>query len=94
MATETIYLRLEPTYRTWPHDDPPISGFKVVGTTRKPPSPRAQGVVVKLTLDVDDRAFKPLRPAALIQVGVEDVNVHVHLEPPDEQTEAPPGGAQ
>ena len=83
----TCYLTLEPEFRSWGSSPRPLVGFHVSKVTKRPPDPRSRGVVVELSLDVPAAAFEPLRPVVDVEIGMNDVTIHVGVEPPAE-----PGG--
>lgn len=81
----TAYLTVAPKFRNkWNRERGAHVGLDSIkvskATLKRPDTP---GVVVKITLDIPDAAFEPLRPVAEITVGLGDVTVNVAVEPPD-----------
>lgn len=71
MAHTSIYLTLEAKWSKWNPDT--ITSIAVVGTTKtRPRNPR--GPVVKLTLNLPDQAFMPLRPEVTIDIPEEAID--------------------
>lgn len=70
--TATFYVQLEPEFFGW--RDPEtgerrVGSVKAVGITQKRPSKPKQGsVVVKLSVELPEAAFLPLRPEAVIRI--------------------------
>ncbi len=63
----TVYLQVEPE---WSYSGEQVRGAKVVRLTQRAPGGNQIGgtVLVKITLDVAENAFKPLRPEAVVVI--------------------------
>lgn len=67
----TFYVQVEPEWTRWTdsNGDRQIYGIKAAGITQRWPNrPRPGTVTVKLTVEIPDAAFLPLRPEAVIVV--------------------------
>lgn len=90
MATTTFWATVEPTFgRVWKGDKlvDGVKSIKVTGVTQKQPERRSRigTVTCKLTLEIPDGAFLPLRPEAIIVVPEDMVlaNLPVTVEAHD-----------
>jgi hypothetical protein len=80
----TVYLQVVPRWRrSYGGQDPALDSIKVERVTdRQPKKPLAGSVVTKLTLDVADAAFLPIRPEAIVVIPVDHTQaVEVETEP-------------
>ncbi len=83
----TFYAQVEPDWSRYGTVDlgdgergPRLDGAKVVRITQtRPGKPVAGTVLVKLTLRVPERAFRPLRPTAVVLIPA-DLTVAAPLE--------------
>lgn len=70
--TASFYLQIEPEWGHYVDRDTgerKVWGAKAVGITQKRPSkPKAGSVVVKLSVEIPEGAFLPLRPEAVITI--------------------------
>lgn len=64
----TTYLQIEPEYGYW--DKEKVTGAKVIRATQRSPGDRQLGgtVLVKITVDLPEAAFKPLQPQAVVVI--------------------------
>jgi hypothetical protein len=63
----SFYVQIEPEF--FGNDNPQVRQIKAVGLTQKRPRAQRGGtVMVKLTIEVPDGAFLPLRPEATIVI--------------------------
>jgi hypothetical protein len=75
----TFFVQLEAEWGHWANADGerPVWGAKAVNITQKRPSrPKPGTVVVKLTVEVPEAAFLPLRPEAVITIPAELTQPH------------------
>lgn len=90
MAKSTVYLQIKPSYFTqWSSSKPQVSGMSLVrATATRPRSPVAGTVLVKLTLDIDNAAFLPFEPEAVVHVKPGQTEpIEVTVNDPDEEEE-------
>lgn len=89
MAKATFWATVEPTWNRW--DNERLAAIKVTKVTQSKPnrSARLGTVTVKLTLDIPDAAFLPLRPEAIIVVPEDMVaaNLPITVEATDPEVE-------
>lgn len=75
LHSATFYVQLEPERGHWEDmntGERAILGAKAVGITQsRPRKPRPGSVVIKLTVDLPEAAFLPLRPEAIITIPAE-----------------------
>ena len=72
----TCYLQVEPTFYRWGSGDPTLREIRVKRVTQsRPRDPIPGSVIVKLTIDIADEAFLPLKPEATVVIPV------THTEP-------------
>lgn len=87
----TFYVQIEPEfsrYRTR-NGEPEISKIKATAINQnRPQHPRSGSVVIKLTIEVPESAFMPLRPEAVIVLNEDQLMnadaITVHAEDPHE----------
>lgn len=77
----TCYIQVTPNWAYWDADR--LDSIRVQRVTqKKPESPIPGCVVVKLSLDIDDAAFYPLRPEVEVKIPVDRTEaVQVETEP-------------
>jgi hypothetical protein len=79
----TAYLVVEPKWSRWRKDtdgNPALESIKVVRVVQS--RPKTSGVAVKLTIEIPEAAFMPLRPEATIEVAMGDLEtIVVEAEP-------------
>lgn len=86
--TATFYVQIEPEWSRYPNEngDKTVSAIKAIAVTQKQPrSPRGGTLSMKLSVEVPDGAFMPLRPEAVIVIpeGMAIVNpIEVTVEDP------------
>lgn len=75
-----FWLQIEPDF--YGGEDPKIRAIKAVGLTQKRPRQPRNAVLVKLTVQVPDAAFLPLRPEAVIVIpeGMTAINEPIIVE--------------
>lgn len=63
----TAYLQVEPE---WSYNGEHVTGAKVVRLTQRSPGANQRGgtVLVKITVDVPEGAFKPMEPEVVITI--------------------------
>lgn len=90
MPRATFYVQLDPEYAYGYRnstDTSPIRGAKAVGLTQKKPGrPKPGSVIVKLTVDIPEGAFRALQPEAVITIPdslTTGVPIEVTAEDPD-----------
>lgn len=92
MARCTFYVQIEPEFSAYASrdGDPQLRGIKAKRMTQSRPSdPLGGSVLVKLTVEVPDGAFMPLRPEAVVVIPenfVKDNPVHVVAEDVNAET--------
>lgn len=67
----TFYVQIEPEFRRsyYGDDNLVVTSIKAVGITQKRPTKQKPGTVLtKLTLQIPDAAFLPLRPEAIVVI--------------------------
>jgi hypothetical protein len=64
-----MYAQVQVT--RWTYAGEPWSGKVARVTAKKPESRVPDSVLVKLTLDIDDQAFKPLEPSIAVTIPAE-----------------------
>jgi hypothetical protein len=89
MAKQTFYAVAEPVFSKWARDkdgDPRLDSFRVtkVLQTRPVGTLKAGSLAVKLTMEIPDRAFAPLRPEVNIVIPEELVQYPVAVVAADE----------
>jgi hypothetical protein len=90
MARCTFYVQIEPEWSAYAakNGDPVLRAIKAKRMTQsRPNDPLGGSVMVKLTVEVPDGAFMPLRPEAVIVVPenfVKQNPIQVIAEDPDE----------
>jgi hypothetical protein len=69
----TVYLQVVPRWRKrYSGGDAVLDAIKVERVTdRQPKKPLAGAIVTKLTLDIADAAFLPIRPEAVVTIPVD-----------------------
>ena len=75
LHSATFYVQIAPEHGHWEDintGEKVILGAKAVGITQqRPKKPQPGSVVVKLTVDLPEAAFLPLRPEAIISIPTE-----------------------
>jgi hypothetical protein len=91
MARCTFYVQIEPEWSAYAshNGDPQLRTIKAKRMTQSRPSdPLGGSVMVKMTVEVPDSAFMPLRPEAIVVVPenfVKDNPIEVIVEDANEQ---------
>ena len=86
-----FYVQLQPEWgwSAGANGDKPVRSIKAVAMTQsRPTRPKANTVVVKLTVDLPDNAFYPLRPEAVVHIPTdltEPTVVEVAAEDPHQE---------
>lgn len=71
MPRATFFVQIEPNYAYGyaPSETTPITSAKAVGITQsRPTKPKRGSLIVKLTVDVPEGAFRALQPEAVIVI--------------------------
>lgn len=72
MAKTTFYVQVEPVWSRWNRpgtDEKSLDSIRAERITKsKPTKPLSGTVTVKLTVDIPDAAFYPLRPEAVVRI--------------------------
>lgn len=65
---QQVYLVMEPRWSTWRSRDDPPDEFVVTKTLKTKPDKPQAGLVMELTLELDDDIFDPIQPSASIKL--------------------------